>query len=62
MKTGPNVVLLLISLTLIINSAGCHRRIGPPNDEEDLMRPESVVSFDRLYTQNCSACHGMKSL
>jgi cytochrome c oxidase cbb3-type subunit 3 len=23
-----------------------------------LMRPENVVSFDRLYKQNCSACHG----
>lgn len=22
------------------------------------MRPENVVSFDRLYKQNCSACHG----
>jgi cytochrome c oxidase cbb3-type subunit 3 len=22
------------------------------------MRPEDVVSFDRLYKQNCSACHG----
>ena len=22
------------------------------------MRPENVASFDRLYKQNCSACHG----
>jgi cytochrome c oxidase cbb3-type subunit III len=22
------------------------------------MRPENVVSFDRLYKENCSACHG----
>ena len=22
------------------------------------MRPEDVVSFDRLYRENCSACHG----
>lgn len=22
------------------------------------MRPDEVVSFDRLYKQNCSACHG----
>ena len=22
------------------------------------MRPEDVMSFDRLYEQNCSACHG----
>ena len=37
---------------------GCNRNIGPPNDEGELMRPENVVSFDRLYKQNCSACHG----
>jgi cytochrome c oxidase cbb3-type subunit III len=24
------------------------------------MRPENVASFDRLYKQNCSACHGEK--
>ena len=23
------------------------------------MRPENVASFDRLYKQNCSACHGV---
>jgi mono/diheme cytochrome c family protein len=37
---------------------GCDRKIGPPNDQEELMRPENVASFDRLYKQNCSACHG----
>jgi len=50
--------LSLISLTLVMSGVGCHRRIGPPNDQEELMRPENVVSFDRLYKQNCSACHG----
>jgi cytochrome c oxidase cbb3-type subunit III len=58
MKIRGNAILSFISLTLVMSSVGCHRRIGPPNDEEDLMRPENVVSFDRLYKQNCSACHG----
>ena len=51
-------ILSLFSLTLVIGNLGCHKRIGPPNDQDELMRPEDVVSFDRLYTQNCSACHG----
>jgi mono/diheme cytochrome c family protein len=58
MKMSSNVMLSFISLTLVASSVGCQRRIGPPNDEEELMRPENVVSFDRLYMQNCSACHG----
>ena len=57
MNRRGNAILSFISLTLVM-SLGCHRRIGPPNDQEELMRPEDVVSFDRLYKQNCSACHG----
>jgi cytochrome c oxidase cbb3-type subunit III len=58
MKTRGNRTLASISLTLVMSSVGCHQRIGPPNDQEELTRPENVVSFDRLYRQNCSACHG----
>src|ERR1700758_2661364 len=58
MNIRGNSILSLISLILVMSSVGCHRRIGPPNDQEELMRPEKVVSFDRLYKQNCSACHG----
>ncbi|MBW8869364.1 MAG: cytochrome c [Acidobacteriales bacterium] len=55
MKLCVREVLLLICLVLLI---GCHRRIGAPEDREELLRPEKVVSFDRLYKANCSACHG----
>ena len=58
MKITGNAVSSFMSLTLVMGSVGCHQRIGPPNDQEQLMRPENVVSFDRLYKQNCSACHG----
>lgn len=58
MTLRSNAILSLISVTLVMSSVGCHRKIGPPNDQEELMRPENVLSFDRLYRQNCSACHG----
>jgi cytochrome c oxidase cbb3-type subunit III len=58
MRIRRNATLSIISLTLVMSSVGCHRRIGPPNDQDELTRPENVVSFDRLYKQNCSACHG----
>ena len=58
MNIRSHAILSFISLTLAMSSVGCHQRIGPPNDQEELLRPENVVSFDRLYKENCSACHG----
>jgi cytochrome c oxidase cbb3-type subunit 3 len=58
MKFTARAILSLVLVTLSIGSLGCDRKIGPPNDQEELMRPENVASFDRLYKQNCSACHG----
>src|ERR1700744_6093955 len=58
MKFAVRSILPLLSLTLAVAGLGCDRKIGPPNDQEELMRPENVASFDRLYKQNCSACHG----
>jgi len=58
MKFTAWAKLPLIPFTLLVGTLGCERNIGPPNDQEELMRPENVASFDRLYKQNCSACHG----
>ena len=58
MKVTARALLSLIPLALLVGTLGCERKIGPPNDQEELMRPENVASFDRLYKQNCSACHG----
>jgi mono/diheme cytochrome c family protein len=58
MKFTASAIVSLVLLILLVGSLGCDRKIGPPNDQEELMRPENVASFDRLYKQNCSACHG----
>src|SRR5277367_631052 len=58
MKVTARAILSLIPFTLLVGTLGCERKIGPPNDQDELMRPENVASFDRLYKQNCSACHG----
>jgi mono/diheme cytochrome c family protein len=58
MKVTARTLLSLIPFILLLVTLGCERRIGPPNDQEELIRPENVASFDRLYKQNCSACHG----
>jgi cytochrome c oxidase cbb3-type subunit 3 len=58
MKMNGKAVVVFASFISVMSNVGCHRTIGPPNDQEELARPESIVSFDRLYKQNCSACHG----
>jgi mono/diheme cytochrome c family protein len=58
MNVHVNTFISLISLVTLISCAGCQRRTGEPKDQDELQRPENVVSFDRLYKQNCSACHG----
>jgi cytochrome c oxidase cbb3-type subunit III len=58
MKFTVMAILSFVPLALVVTVLGCDRKIGPPNDQEELMRPENVTSFDRLYKQNCSACHG----
>ena len=58
MKSTARAIWSLVPLTLLVSCLGCDQRIGPPNDQEELRRPENVESFDRLYKQNCSACHG----
>lgn len=58
MRRRATTGLSLICLVLLATSVGCHGRIGEPDDKDELMRPDRVVSFDRLYRQNCSACHG----
>jgi cytochrome c oxidase cbb3-type subunit III len=58
MKVTARTLLSLIPFILLLVTLGCERKIGPPNDQEELMRPENVASFDRLYKQNCSSCHG----
>ena len=58
MKFAVSSIPPLLTLAMVVASLGCDRKIGPPNDQEELKRPENVASFDRLYKQNCSACHG----
>ena len=50
------VTTLFLFLTLA-SIAGC-RFSGKPEEAPEVPRPEAVVSFQQLYSQNCSACHG----
>jgi cytochrome c oxidase cbb3-type subunit 3/ubiquinol-cytochrome c reductase cytochrome c subunit len=50
-------IALCLSLgTLAI--AGCHLP-GRPTPKDEVPRPQAVMSFDKLYAQNCAGCHGV---
>ena len=46
-------ILLLCGLAAL----GCQQFSGRPHASED-SRPEDIKDFSRLYSQNCSGCHG----
>lgn len=37
---------------------GCSSLPGRPHNEPEVPRPETVMSFDKLYGENCAGCHG----
>ncbi len=51
-----NLLLLFVPSFLLV-LAGCNLP-GRPAPGPEVPRPEAVLSFDRLYAENCSACHG----
>lgn len=51
----PGLILIAGSL---LSVCGC-RWPGRPTPEDVVPRPEAVMSFDKLYAQNCAGCHGV---
>jgi cytochrome c oxidase cbb3-type subunit III len=51
----PAAILLAGPLVLV---GGC-RLPGRPGPQDVVPRPEQVMSFDKLYGQNCAGCHGV---
>lgn len=52
-------IAVLASFSLIaIFFAGCSGAPGQPASGPEVPRPDEVMDFNVLYSQNCSACHG----
>lgn len=52
---------LLLRTSLFLSAcllAGCENMPGRPHAGPEVERPESLASFQPLYQQNCSGCHG----
>lgn len=54
MMRGRLSACLLPGLLLL---SGCHWP-GRPQPDDMVPRPEAVMSFDKLYAENCAGCHG----
>jgi cytochrome c oxidase cbb3-type subunit 3 len=57
----PTPVLLVCALMLAI-SIGCNSAPGRPALESEVLPPDRVLNFERLYQQNCAGCHGSGGL
>ncbi|MET0618940.1 MAG: cytochrome c [Thermoanaerobaculia bacterium] len=59
MKARGATAVFASALALALASvAGCRRMPGRPGPDSVEIRPDKVKSFDLLYAENCSACHG----
>lgn len=56
--TNRRIVLLFLA-PLGLFAAGCNLP-GRPAAGPEVPRPEAVLSFDKLYGDNCAGCHGAK--
>lgn len=47
------------TLVIVVSSLwGCNNMPGRPEPGPTVPRPESVLDFETLYSQNCAGCHG----
>lgn len=47
-----------LAFAALLVLAGCDALPGKPTKDERYVRPDLVTSFDDLYGDNCSGCHG----
>jgi cytochrome c oxidase cbb3-type subunit III len=52
-----NSILVCFAAPMLLFSAGCNLP-GRPGPDPEVPRPEAVMSFDKLYGENCAGCHG----
>ena len=59
MTARCQVAMAVISLVVLSCMAGCDRMPGKPTEAARWRPPTQVVRFTALYSQWCSACHGV---
>jgi mono/diheme cytochrome c family protein len=54
----PRSLVIFGALIAALALAGCKHLPGRPGPYPEVMRPDELLDFNTLYSQNCSACHG----
>jgi mono/diheme cytochrome c family protein len=49
---------LVILVIAVLGLMACNNLPGRPGPHPEVIRPEDVLDFATLYTENCSGCHG----
>lgn len=49
-------------LSFCVLVVGCIHAPGGPRSSAEIVRPDRIRDFSRLYAQNCSGCHGADGL
>jgi mono/diheme cytochrome c family protein len=49
---------ITVTLTATLALAGCDTVPGRPRPEARELAPTEIMTFERLYAQNCAGCHG----
>lgn len=45
-----------------LSTAGCSKMPGYPKPGPEVVRPDEVMDFATLYSQNCAGCHGKNGI
>lgn len=51
-------ILLSLVLFAVLFCVSCNRSPGRPGADSAIVRPNEILDFNVLYSQNCAACHG----
>jgi cytochrome c oxidase cbb3-type subunit III len=53
-------LIIFVSLwaSAVLVCAACNHSPGRPGPDSGVVRPDQIMEFNILYTQNCAGCHG----
>ena len=58
MSSSYSSVLRFIVVPIALALCACNGAPGHPGENPEVVRPDEVLDFNILYSQNCSGCHG----
>jgi mono/diheme cytochrome c family protein len=57
-NSRARLLLAFFEILLVLILVGCAGLPGRPGPGPEVVRPDEVLDFNTLYSENCSGCHG----